>query len=79
MGLWLLLPGTQLSLTLRSCGSDSSRSVGGSGRSLNRHADIEQTRYINAEMRIISRGIIPITIRRAEADLCSSSVWTRQV
>lgn len=33
MGLWLLLPGLQLSLTLRSWGSDSSRSVGGSGRS----------------------------------------------
>lgn len=53
-GLWLLLPGTQLSLTLRSCGSDSSRSVGGSGRSSNRHTTVEQTFHIG-ELRIIRR------------------------
>lgn len=54
-GLWLLLPGTQLSLTLRSCGSDSSRSVGGSGRSSNRHTAVEQTCHIGAELRIVKR------------------------
>ena len=33
IGLWLLSPGIQVSLTLLSDGSDTSRSVGGSGRS----------------------------------------------
>lgn len=33
MGLWLLSPGIQLSRTVRSYGSDNSKSVGGFGRS----------------------------------------------
>lgn len=39
MGLWLLSPGTQVSRTVRSYGSDSTKLVGGFGRSKNKQSE----------------------------------------
>lgn len=83
MGLWLLSPGTQLSLTVRSYGSDNSKLVGGFGRSINKiNTEIIKKTFQHVIWLIKYlwfQCFIPITIRCAEADFCSSSLLMTHV